>query len=542
MAGTICACSPPRPVGALPPGRSASPAAAAAAPFVPTPAPAARKARLLAVAGALDDVYRARLSESGATAAAVGIVLEGELVYVGTFGVSDVSSGAAVDERTVFRIGSLTKSFAATTILQLRDRGLLQLDAPAVRYLPELARLQSPSSDAGPITLRHLLTMTSGLPYDDTWGTVSFGYDDAELTRFLEGRPRLSSVPGERYAYSNLGYALLGRVVERLTGQHFLDYLRTELLLPLGMTATGAKRPARGLAVGYYRDAAQNDALYAEPHPDDGVFAPAGGLYTSLRDYARYLAFQLAAYPARDAPEEGPLRRSSLREMHRGQSWLRWNADVPVAKKLAGGALSLSAARYGYGWVQQTTCAFDGIVQHGGYEPGYFSYVRLLPQHGLGVVVFSTTAAVGDSKTFERAMGVLRQGGVLELPSDNVSPQLAQRIAEVNELLARFDAARFRESFDPDSLRYSWLASIPEAFSRLKRDHGRCEPSGSPQRLGATEARWLLACERGWLSLSLVLAPTAASQIASVHWTEHGASEPIQPASEPFAPCGDEGG
>ncbi len=532
VVGTVCACSPARP-----PVSSPNHARAHSAPFVPSRASPERKARLLAAKSALDDVYRARLRDSGATAAAVGIVLEGELVYVGAFGERDAASHAAIDESTVFRMGSLTKSFAAAAVIQLRDRGLLQLDAPVARYLPELARLRPATSDEGPMTVRHLLNMTSGLPDDDTWGPVSFGYDDAELARFLESRPRLSSAPGERYAYSNLGYALLGKIVERVTRQSFLGYLQEHVLAPLGMAATGWERPTQGLAIGYYRDAASAARLLEEPHPDDGVFAPAGALYTTLHDYARYMSFQLAAYPARDAAETGPLLRSSLREMHTGQTWMRWDADMPVAKKAADGSLSLMAARYGYGWVQQTTCAYDGIVQHGGYEPGYFSYVRLLPKHGLGIVVFSTTAAIGDASTFERALGVLRQAGVLELPRDPLSADLTRSIADVTELLARFDDAKFRQMFDPGSLRYSWLASIPTAFAALNRTHGTCRLGGEPQSVSPTQARWRLECERGALSLSVVLAPTVPPKIASVHWKEHDPEAVVPVEIAPFVPC-----
>jgi len=181
------------------------------------------------------------------------------------------------------------------------------------------------------MTVRHLLTMSAGLPYDDQWGAVTFGKSDTELGAILRAGVVLASHPGERYGYSNLGYALLGRIVERASGEGFRSYVARQVFEPLGMRSSvwGSSDIAPGrLAVGYFRD---GDRLVAEPHEPEGAFAPPGGLYTSLNDFGRYVAFQLSAYPPRDAPESGPLRRSTLREMHAGERWMRFGPDLPLA-------------------------------------------------------------------------------------------------------------------------------------------------------------------------------------------------------------------
>ena len=308
------------------------------APFSPGRADPERRARLATLAARLDEHYRAELEQQRATGAVVGIVLEGELVYTGSFGVRDVETHAPVDADTVFRIASLTKSFTASAVMKLRDEGKVMLDAPIATYLPQAVFLSE--HDAVPITTRHLLTMTSGLPYDDQWGAVTFGYSDAELAALLRSGVTLAHPPGETYAYSNLGYALLAAIVERVSGTPFREYVTKNLLLPLGMTSTvwdaRDQAPTRQ-AVGYYRD---GDMLTQEPQPNDGVFAAAGGLHTSLNDYARYVAFQLAAYPARGEAETGPLRRSTLREMHAGERWMRWTDQAPVAWRTPEGRLA----------------------------------------------------------------------------------------------------------------------------------------------------------------------------------------------------------
>lgn len=147
----------------------------------------------------------------------------------------------------------------------------------------------------------------------------------------------------------------------------FQDYVTQRILQPLGMKASvwgPGEVPAGRLALGYWRD---GENLRPEGNPSDGAFMAGGGLYTSLRDYARYVAFNLAAYPPRDDVETGPLRRASLREMHEGQRWMR--PEDRYAPIVRDGRLSV--ASYGFGWWNHTTCDDEGIVQHGGSEPGY---------------------------------------------------------------------------------------------------------------------------------------------------------------------------
>lgn len=271
----------------------------------------------------LDRFFQSRIEQLGITGAAIGIVLEGEIVYLRGFGVRDIVSKRPVDVDTPFRIGSVSKTFTALAIMRLRDAGKLSLDEPAASYLPSLAAVPLPTKDSPPITTRHLLTMTSGLPYDDLWGAVTFGYDDAKLERSIARGISFAGAPGERYRYSNLGYALLGQIVERVSGLGFEEFLAKEVFAPLGMRSTGyvtGDVPRADMAVGYYRDGAR---LVAEPVESDRVFAPAGGVVTTISDLARYAAFQLSAYPPRHEPETGTVRRSTLR-LSRGSDGPAW--------------------------------------------------------------------------------------------------------------------------------------------------------------------------------------------------------------------------
>jgi CubicO group peptidase (beta-lactamase class C family) len=487
------------------PGAHVSAAAPAGAPFVPGKADAARRARLDGVAPELDAFFASKFRESGATGFAVGVILEGELAYERYFGVREVGKPAAVDGDTVFRIASMTKSFTALAVLKLRDEGKLALDDPAEKYLPELAALRPPTRDSPPVSVRLLLTNASGLGYDDLWGTVTFGRDDEGLAALLKSGVAFSTSPGTRYEYSNLGWALLGKLVERVSKRPYREYVTEHVLLPLGMTSTvwesDQVAPGR-LATGYFRAGEQ---LSVEPRPPDGVFAAGGGLYSSLRDYARYAAYQLSAYPPRDDAEVGPVRRSTLREMHEGQRWVHGDKDAPVAKMTDEG-IYLGTASYGMGWLNVTSCKEEGRVQHGGYEPGYFGWVVLMPQARVAYVALATSGAAGIASRFG-VFDILRKGGVLDAPAPTPDPALAAAAAAIPQLLAAWDPALFARTFDPDSLRYAWNARWREDFARLTLEHGRCRPEGGLRAYRPLHGELRLACDRGALVFDLLVAP-----------------------------------
>jgi len=481
-------------------------------PFTPGRADPTRKAKLDAVAPALDTLFAGKMKESGATGLAVGIILDGELAYQRGFGVRDLASRAPVDGDTVFRIASMTKSFTALSVLKLRDEGRVQLDVPADRYWPMLGALRPPTQDAPPISLRLLLTNASGLAYDDLWGTVTFGRNDDGLAELLQRGLQFSTAPGTRYAYSNLGWALLGKVVERVSGRSYRTYVTEDILRPLGMTASvwdATDVPPARLAIGYRRS---DDGRYIEePRAPDGVFAAGGGLYTSLHDYARYAAFQLAAYPPRDDPEMGPVRRSTLREMHAGQRWVRGDKDAPVVRNTDDG-LVLGAASYGFGWLSVASCTEDPRVQHGGFEPGYFGWVVLNPQARVGFVALSTSGPVGIASRFA-VFQVLRDAGLLVAPATRPHRAMEEAAAAMPVLLERWEPALYERTFDPDSARYSWNAGVREQFERLGREHGRCRPARPLDLYGPLHGDLRLTCERGAITFDLFLSPATPPRL-----------------------------
>ena len=161
-------------------------------------------------------------------AMAAGVVIDGELAAF---------SGFDAGSDSIFRIASMTKSFTAAATLILRDEGKLDLDAPIARYAPEFATLKGPTTDSPAITTRHLLSMQSGLATDDPWGDRHLDISVAELDEIVRAGPLFACVPGTAFEYSNLGYALIGRVMHH-PGQRPQAFITERLLKPLGMTRT----------------------------------------------------------------------------------------------------------------------------------------------------------------------------------------------------------------------------------------------------------------------------------------------------------------
>jgi CubicO group peptidase (beta-lactamase class C family) len=169
----------------------------------------------------IDRLIRDFAEKAHVPGAAWGIVVDGRLLHAGVFGLREVPARSAVDTGTVFRIASMTKSFTAASILKLRDEGKLSLDDPAERYVPELAQLKYPTTDSPRLTIRHLLSHSGGFPEDNPWGDQQLADSDEDLSRMIrEGIP-FSNPPGIAYEYSNYGFAMLGRIVANVSGNHY---------------------------------------------------------------------------------------------------------------------------------------------------------------------------------------------------------------------------------------------------------------------------------------------------------------------------------
>ncbi|HEY1107966.1 MAG TPA: serine hydrolase domain-containing protein [Opitutaceae bacterium] len=445
------------------------------------------------------------------------IMLDGEVVHTGAHGYADIEKKiAASPVDTRFRIASMTKSFTALAILKLRDAGKLTLDDAVTKHIPDFARVTPLTADAPPVTLRHLLAMAGGFPEDNPWGDRQLAVTDEQLLAFLRGGVALSTTAGTTFEYSNLGYALLGRIVTRVAGEPYQRYIAREIFAPLGMKDTVwdyTEVPAGKLALGYRRE---NNQWSPEPLLHDGAYGAMGGLLTTIPDFARYVALHLAAYPARDDPERGPVRRATLREMHQP---LIVFALTPNDKTLAGDTY---ARAHGYGFGLGWTRDSRRFTSHGhsGGLPGFGSNYVFYPGHGFAVISFANLTYAGTSATNAKVAQLLLEKAGLPTRTLPVAPLLAQRQAQVVELLrndwpAAVADPLVAENFFLDRSRDAWrtLTKDTLAKSGAIRSVGELIPENQ------LRGTFPLVTENGRIDVYFTLTPEATPKLQQLRLT-----------------------
>ena len=394
-----------------------------------------RRATLATAFADIDRLILDFTTRSFVPGAAWGIIVDGELAHVGTTGLRDIPSKSPVDGDTVFRIASMTKSFTAVSILKLRDEGKLSLDDPAERYVPEMKALRYPTTDSPRITIRHLLSHSEGFPEDNPWGDQQLADTEEQLSEMLRRGIPFSNAPGIAYEYSNLGFAILGRIVANVSRMKYGDYVAANILRPLGMTATTLEPsavPALRLAHGYRWE---DEQWKNEPLLANGSFGSMGGMLTSVRDLSRWVAMFLSAWPPHDGPEDAPIRRSSLREMQ--QLWRP--GATSVTRDGSSGALQLNTGGYAFGLGVSTTCSFRHIVAHSGGLPGFGSVMRWLPEYGVGFVAFGSLTYTSWGRVTSDVFDRLAKTGGLERRMPDASPALNEMRDAVSRLVVRWD-------------------------------------------------------------------------------------------------------
>jgi CubicO group peptidase (beta-lactamase class C family) len=198
-------------------------------------ADSARILKMSAAFPAIQNMFEAYAKDNHIPGLAFGIVSGGKLIYADGVGVEETQTKGEVTTTSVFRIASMTKSFTAMAILKLRDAGKLNLDDPVIKYVPEISKTKLPAADSQPITIRNLLTHTAGFPEDNPWADRQLDMTDTELLAFVSKGISMAYVPGQNFEYSNLGYALLGQIIKRVSKQSYEKYVTTNILVPLNM-------------------------------------------------------------------------------------------------------------------------------------------------------------------------------------------------------------------------------------------------------------------------------------------------------------------
>lgn len=380
---------------------------------------------------AVDSLVAAEALDRGVPGVAVAVVADGRVVVQRAWGVADAESRRAATAATPFNIASVTKPFTSAAVLQLVAEGAVGLDDPVIDHLPSLPYRYAD------ITVRQLLTHTSGVARDLRLDN----FDDPDRATY-EARldtASASAPPGQRFEYSNTGYAVLGWLVSEVEGEPFADVLRRRLFEPLGMTQ------AR------YRAPLSDDPLRALPHAvESGEARPAdyitggfgsGGISMSAADAA---AFALAL-------QEGRFLPAGLADTAWTPARLGDGTDVDL--QMFG-----EAASYGFGWF---LARYDGrpMMTHGGGIEGYSANLYHFPAERLTIVVLANTKGRDDGTAPVDPLARRLADLCLERDACRPAPEEARLRSEItgaNRAFSRAylagDTAAIRRMYAPDAL------------------------------------------------------------------------------------------
>lgn len=305
------------------------------------------------------------------------------------FGVQDLESKVPVNDATIFHWASITKTFTAIAAMQLVDRGMLDLQTPAVTYLPELRAMHSPQAPIEDLRVRHLMTHTGGLR-NPTWpwgGDKPWHpHEPIQWSQLVAMMPytEIEFPPGQKYSYSNPGYTFLGRIVEVLSGEDIETYIDKNVLRPLGMHASYFD-----LTPAHLRRYRSNNYYLVQGAPvangidfDTGVTNANGGLNASIADMTRYIEFLSGCLPQTPFP----LPRDTLERM--------WQPVAEVARETD----LVESMGYGYFVIDfdadgAGTAPSQRYIGHTGTQMGFRSFIYVDPDNGAAALIALNTRA-----------------------------------------------------------------------------------------------------------------------------------------------------
>ena len=313
-------------------------------------------------------------------ALSAGIVIGQDLVWSRGYGTIDERGRVPATASTIYGICSISKLFTAVAAMHAWEAGRLPLDDDVARLIPDLRRLAGTDPDSGPVTVRSLLTHSSGVPREiaaPNWTAPAFAAPQREQMLADLARQRSFMRVGDRYQYSNLGFVLVGEAVSAAAGRPFEDYVRDNVLVPLQLKDTTTRLPVgllgTRLAVGY--GVMRRDGTRPRMPPYEfGSIAAAAGFASSVEDLARFAAWQFRLH--RQGGQD-VLRVATLREMHR----VHWTD--PDGKTAWG--LGFAVSREGA----------NTVVSHSGVCPGYETAIALALKDEVGVIALTNANAAG---------------------------------------------------------------------------------------------------------------------------------------------------
>jgi CubicO group peptidase (beta-lactamase class C family) len=358
-------------------------------------------------------VYRQRVEQSGIVGSSLMFVKDGAVTLKHFVGYQDLATKRPADEETIYHWASITKTLTGVAIMQLRDRGLLSLDDPAVKYVPELRQVHNPFGDISQVTIRQLMSHSAGFRA----GTWPWGGDQPwhpfEPTRWdqvvaMFPYTEILFKPGTKYSYSNPGVIFLGRIIELFSGDDYEVYITKNIFMPLGMTRSFFDRAPYHLVAHRSHSYVRNDEGLKEQRFDfdTGITVSNGGLNAPLGDMTKWLTFFIDG-------NDAILKRSSLDEMFTPQ--IRATDGEGGSGEDVQAGLSSFIERYPSKGSPTGTIE---LIGHSGDQNGFISHLYFhRPTRSGYVVSFNTdaTSTRDHERTTRAADNALRDAIIREL-------------------------------------------------------------------------------------------------------------------------------
>lgn len=453
------------------------------------------------IANEVDMKVKAFQEKGNLSSVSYALVLDGKIVHESYEGLINQQTQKKSDNRSVYRIASMSKSFAGMAILQLRDAGKLRLDDPVTRYIPEL-KGQKYSPDSPEITIRNLLTHSAGFPEDNPWGDRQLGISTQEMLDMFKKGISFSTEPGLTYEYSNMAFAMLGYIIQQVSGQTYQQFISENIWKPLDMNNTYwdyAKVPENDLVHGYRW---VYEKFVEQPFEGDGAYGIMGGILTSIDDFAKYMALHQAAYQ-QDSTNSKILKKSSLKEMH-----YAWNFNSVNKRGYKGtGELCDNTSFYGYGLRIDKNCENITMIGHSGGLPGFGSDWKFLPQYGLGIVTLANGTYGSAALLNNELLPFVIEKAKLSPKPFPVSSILKQRQEELVTLLPSWENAKSSGIFAVNFFDDYYVDLLQKDTEKAYNQMGKIKKVNEIVAQNALRGTFLVEGEKANLEISFTLSP-----------------------------------
>src|SRR5213080_4608016 len=392
-----------------------------------TPEAAAKIDPLARLSTELEPKVKEEIQQGRVPGFAIGVVRNGKLIFAKGFGVAKLGVNTPITSKSLFHMASVTKTFVATAVMQLVEKGKIDLDAPLIRYLPYF-RLNDERYRT--ITIRQMLSHTSGIPDTVNYNWDKPEYDAGALERFVHSiaDQKLVFPPGEKFAYSNTAYEILGDVIAKVSGESFEDYVQHNILTPLGMKdSTLLVREANPQLLTSPHVVENQKTIVSKIFPYNRAHAPSSTLYSSIEDMSRWA---IANLNHGELDGQRILKRETIDSMWR---------PVVDAFNLKEGISWFTTEKQGH-----------RLVLHSGGDVGFESLLILAPEDSVAVITMSNFAAADKTYLNDFVSGALRI--MLDLKPSQASTAAGAPIAatqlsnedarkKADEVLANYVAA-----------------------------------------------------------------------------------------------------